>query len=135
MTAPRSLLFLLAVVPLLAPTVVRAQTCGPSTPFPQCDGLCPPGLVCADASGLCDCLPEGSFLPCGDPGNPFGSPQCYGGCPPSMPICSATGGGNCICVVPTLSQWGILGMVLAMFCGVLRARSRLQSRLSRIGSA
>ncbi len=117
------LLSLVACALLLMPVAANAQTCGSSS-LPQCDGVCPLGLVCADAGGACDCLPAGGFTPCEDPGNPFGSPLCYGDCPPSTPIC-ALGGSGCVCV-PTLSEWGIIGMAFVMLGGVLFLRKRRQ---------
>jgi len=131
MNTHRMLLVLIAVAALAMAAPARAQTCGPSTPFPQCDGTCPPGLLCADAGGgLCGCVPEGGYPPCGGP--PFGAPMCYGTCPPATPVCVATGTG-CACV-PTLSEWGIMGMSLVMLSGVLWLRRRRESPRVGVGS-
>lgn len=99
-----------------------AQTppCG-SASAPMCDGECSAGLACVDnfGSGVCVCVPV-SGQPCGVT---RGAPECWGGCPPAQACVDA--GGVCECqVVPALSEWGILGMSLAMFGSVWLLRGR-----------
>ncbi len=113
------LLALLAVASLTLPSSAGA-TCGGSTPFPQCDDVCPPGLVCRNDGGVCGCLPRAA--PCTDPLNPNGAPVCYGSCPPSQPICATLAGG-CACI-PTLSEWGVIVMSGVMIAGILLRRRR-----------
>lgn len=39
-------------------SVAGAFTCDPFTPFGECNGECPPGLMCAEAlAGQCGCVP------------------------------------------------------------------------------
>jgi hypothetical protein len=116
----RSSLIAMLLVALLAGAGVAAP-CGPGTLPPQCDGACPPDQMCANSGGSCVCQP--APFACQDPGNPSGPPLCWGECPPSAPICATLAGG-CACVVPTLSEWGIIGMALVMFGGVLALRRR-----------
>jgi len=89
---------------------------------PQCDGACPPGTDCEEQSGVCVCKPGPD--PCGVDAGP---PLCYGECPPLNPICADVGG-TCACIIPTLSEWGIIGMSLVMFGGVLVLRRRRAPR-------
>ena len=117
---------------LLAPGV-SAQTpaCGdhPTVNAPTCDGGCPPGQGCfqlALPGGPCGC----SFSPgtCGD-----NTPFCNYDCGDPNLACVDSGGGACVCqVIPTLSEWGIMGMALVMLGGVLYQRRR---RETHIGSA
>ena len=51
------------------------------------------------------------------------APQCYGTCPPSE-ACFESSPGVCTCEIPTLSEWGIMGMALVMLGGVLYQRRR-----------
>ena len=105
----------------MAPAVGMADPCGLGTLRPQCDGACSEGQMCADNGVSCVCQPTTSA--CQDPGNPNGPPVCWGVCPPSRPICATLAGG-CACEVPTLSEWGIIIMSLAMFGAVLHLRRR-----------
>jgi hypothetical protein len=119
-----SIWFVLAMI-LLAPSVAAA-VCGGSTPFPQCDDVCPVGQVCADVAGVCGCKP--AAVPCTAPGNPDGPPVCYGACPPSQPICATLAGG-CACI-PTLSEWGVMALSVLMLAGVLTRRWPIPTRSS-----
>ena len=116
--------FLLVFLLLAAPPAY-AVPCGGAA-GPTCDGDCAPGTQCVDVgypgppTGVCGCVPSGG--PCGLVEGP---PLCYGECPPGescfdkgMPI-------GCECdVVPTLSEWGIMGMSALMFGGVIFLRRR-----------
>jgi len=122
-------LALSVVAALLLPLqaqVARAQLPCASTSMPQCDGLCPPGSFCMEdvfgdpANCICQTYP---FV-CG---GQIGAPQCWGDCPPEMPICADLGG-ICECVIPTLSEWGIIAMSLVMFGGALVLRRRRAQR-------
>ena len=92
---------------------------------PTCGGECPPGDMCVDlaypgppAGVACECVPAPAF--CGDVEGP---PLCYGDCPP--PLACIDSGGGCVCdPVPTLSEWGIMGMSMLMLGGVLYLRRR-----------
>jgi len=119
----RLILASLGVTLLLAPRLqgaAQAQVpCGnPAAPAPQCDAYCPPGQACVDTGGDCSCVPTAG--PCGVMAGP---PQCWGDCPPSMPVC-VDNAGVCTCVVPTLSEWGIIGMSIVMFGSLLYLRRR-----------
>jgi hypothetical protein len=115
-----ALLAVLALA-LVVASPARAQiSCGdPSAPAPLCDGACPPGLSCVDTGGLCGCVPTG-----GDPcGVVAGPPLCWGECPPGESCIDAVGVCTCM-MIPTLSEWGIIGMSLVMFGGVVYLRRR-----------
>jgi hypothetical protein len=114
-----SLITLILAATLLASTPAFAA-CGGSTPFPQCDDVCPLGLVCANSGGGCGCVAPTS--PCQDPGNPDGPPVCYGSCPNQAQVCATLAGG-CACI-PTLSEWGVVVMSLLMFGSILWLRRR-----------
>ena len=95
------------------------HACG-TTAAPQCDGYCPgTGMACVDTGGSCGCVPSGG-VPCGVIAGP---PQCWGECPSSLPIC-VDNAGVCTCAIPTLSEWGIIGMSMVMFGSVLYLRRR-----------
>jgi len=117
------LLSLAAALLLLAPGLQGAASaqyppCNAAL-LPMCDGICPPGDGCADIGGdMCGCVPDAP--PCGLMAGP---PMCYGDCPPHIPVCIFNGL-DCECVIPTLSEWGIIGMSLVMFGGVLFLRRR-----------
>jgi len=127
----RNVLLALSVVAalLLAPGFqagVQAQPvpCGAAF-LPECDGQCPSGETCmSDLMGSCHCVGGSIRKPCGGWAGP---PECWGECPDSnLPICADVGG-ICGCVVPTLSEWGIIGMALVMFGGVLVLRRRRET--------
>jgi len=124
----RVVLLSLAAALLLAPgfqEAVQAQTppCAVSA-APMCDGECPPSQACVVVGQVCACV-EVQGEPCGLTA-PW--PQCWGACPP-LQACVDAGQGLCQCqVVPTLSEWGIIGMSLVMFGGVLVLRRRAASR-------
>jgi hypothetical protein len=104
---------------------VQAQTppCGLST-APTCDGECLPNEACIDQGGICKCVDVGGE-PCG---LTLGPPMCWGACPPGQ-ACVEQPPGMCNCqIVPTLSEWGIIGMSLLMFGGVLVRRRRTTPR-------
>ncbi len=94
---------------------------------PTCGGECPPGEMCVDVDYpgppggvLCECVP--APMACGDVEGP---PLCYGGCPPGLACVDM--GPMCVCdPVPTLSEWGIMGMSVLMFGGVIYLRRRRQ---------
>lgn len=120
----------LSVVVFLAATLVvfgfqgeaQAQHACGTTAAPQCDGYCPGTTqACVDTGGSCACVPTAG--PCG---TMAGSPQCWGDCPTSTPVC-VDAAGVCTCVVPTLSEWGVIGMSIVMFGGVLFLRRRQTS--------
>ena len=96
-------------------------TCGDAA-VPMCDGLCPPGAACTDMGAFCGCALSGDG--CGDV---IGPPLCGGVCPPMAPLCVDDMGGGCTCAIPTLSEWGMIGMSLVMFGGVLYQRRRQRS--------
>ncbi len=63
------------------------------TPFPECDGECPSGLICADGGNQhCDCVP----VPC----EQTVWPTCDGDCPIGH-LCELNAVGDCECVGPT----------------------------------
>ena len=117
------LLSLAAALLLLTPNLQGASHAGgpcapPGTP-PMCDGGClSPGEACMPTGPFCECLQEP--VPCGQAAGP---PLCLGVCPPEAPLC-VDNHGFCECVIPTLSEWGIIGMSLVMFGGVLFLRRR-----------
>lgn len=122
----RVVLLSLAAALLLAPGLQGAASaqyppCNAAV-GPMCDGICPPGDSCVDMGAFCGCLPAAP--PCGALAGP---PQCWGDCPPQAPVCVDVGG-ICECVIPTLSQLGIIGMSLVMFGGVLVLRRRAAPR-------
>jgi hypothetical protein len=80
-------------------------------------------MACIDLGGFCDCVPSGG--PCGVMAGP---PLCYGDCPPATPIC-ADMAGVCMCTIPTLSEWGIIGMSVAMLAAVLIVGRRREAQL------
>ena len=62
------------------------------TPYPECDGECPPGFFCHDNNQQeCECFPEPA--PCQD--SIF--PDCMGDCPPGT-FCTDDGNQNCDCL-------------------------------------
>ncbi len=67
-------------------TTMPHFTCDPTIKYPECDGTCPPPLVCQDSGGVgfCECQTPQSF--CEDPQNPFGPPLCWGDCPGLPPL-------------------------------------------------
>ncbi len=105
-----------------------ANALGPCTPPgapPACNGGCPdPGDMCVPDGGTgCECLPS-AFTPCGEY---MAAPECLGECPP-LQICEDVGDSVCACI-PTLSQWGIIGMSFVMLGSVLWLRRRRESDL------
>jgi len=114
-----SCVILFAAVPVLG----AGGPCSPAGSPPQCDGECPPGEECVqDTLGNpANCICESSIATCGD--GQFPAPQCWGECPPATPICADVGG-SCACVVPTLSQWGLMTMCLLMLGSVVYLRKR-----------
>lgn len=115
-----------AVVLLLFPGPAAQAQGGPCSPPgtpPQCDGACPPGQACVEFPlGFCTCV-ETHGNACGLFAGP---PQCWGECPPAFPVC-VDNFGVCECTIPTLSEWGIIGMSLVMFGGVLFLRRRREA--------
>ena len=122
----RVALLSLAAALLLAPGLQGAASaqyppCNVAAP-PMCDGICPPGDSCQEQGGLCVCRPATNLC-----GFEAPAPLCWGDCPPATPVCVNVGG-TCECVIPTLSEWGIIGMSLVMFGGVLILRRRTAPR-------
>lgn len=104
-----------------------AQTppCGAAS-APMCDGECLPHEACIDLGGFCGCVDVGGE-PCG---LTLGAPMCWGACPPGT-ACVEPVPGICGCeIVPTLSEWGIIGMSLTMFGSVIYLRRRREGTRS-----
>ena len=92
---------------------------------PTCNGFCAnPNEVCRPNTvpplDECNCGPSGG------PGDAcvLATPTaCIGECAP-LETCIYDGVAGCICAVPTLSEWGIIGMATLMLGGVLYHRRR-----------
>ena len=127
----RPFLFLSIVLALLLMPrmqgVAYAVPCGGAA-SPTCDGDCAPGTQCVDIgypgppAGTCGCVPAPDAC-----GAVEGPPLCYGECPPGESCFDKGSPIGCECdVVPTLSEWGIFGMSLAMLGMVLYRRRELE---------
>lgn len=105
------------IVLVALPAHAQTPPCAASG-APQCDGECGPTQACIDTGGgICGCV-EVAGEACGLTAGP---PECWGACPPAQACVYA--GGICECqVVPTLSEWGIIGMSLAMLGLILYRR-------------
>jgi hypothetical protein len=66
-----------------------APPCGGAI-APLCDGHCPPGMMCVDFGGFCDC--DFPAVPCG---GAMGPPLCWGECPPLLACTDMFG--SCVC--------------------------------------
>ncbi len=92
---------------------------------PECNGFCPnPNEVCRPNQvpplDECNCGPSGGP---GDACELATPTACIGECAP-LDTCFYDGAGACFCAVPTLSEWGIVGMALLMLGGVVYLRRR-----------
>jgi hypothetical protein len=113
--SPLATLATVIAVSLVLFAAPAEAACGVGTPFPQCDDVCPPGLVCANNGGTCGCVAP--TAPCQDPLNPNGPPVCYGSCPNPSQVCATLAGG-CACI-PTLGEWAVIGLSMLMLAAVL----------------